>query len=287
MSDGKRRRIDSAVWAEDSCHAIVFDLDDTLIDTSRVFYSIREKFIELLQELSFSRAVVLQTFDRIDEININRFGYISERMLVSMRETYEELTLGTGASFSAATLRAISKGLSGAQYIVPRPMPWSRSLLRWCSRRYALALVTRGSEALQNAKIERLGIRQFFKVIRIVSRKDVKTFVDTLALLGCDPYLCTSVGDSVSHDIVPAIEAGMKAIHVGYPMPSVHWQHDSAPEPSLRHNFYRTARDLREVKQLLGSAEIAPALQPAQAACPGQTALPACLASCTDADNNL
>jgi putative hydrolase of the HAD superfamily len=276
MNDEKRGSIDSADWPGDSQSAIVFDLDDTLIDTSRVFYSIRERFIELLQKLSFSRDAVLQTFDRIDENNIKRFGYISERMLVSMRETYEELTLGTGASFSAAALRAISRSQSGAQYIVPRPMPWSRSLLRWCSRKYTLALVTRGSEALQNAKIERLGIRHFFKVIRIVSRKDVKTFLDTLAMLKCDPHLCTSVGDSVLHDIVPAIDAGMKAIHVRYPMPFVHWQHDSASDLSLEEDFYRTARDLREVKQLLISAEMAPALQPAQAALPGQIVLPAC-----------
>ena len=144
---------------------IIFDLDDTLVDTSRVFFKARESFIGFMIRRGFAEDRARRIFDVTEERNLRRFGYISERNLVTMRETYEALTEASRASFSHADLVRIASIGEECLYVLPKPLPYARQLLSWSSNRFKLALLTRGSQALQNAKINNLGMRDRFQLI--------------------------------------------------------------------------------------------------------------------------
>jgi FMN phosphatase YigB (HAD superfamily) len=146
-------------------------------------------------------------------------------------------------------LRRIAAIASKSLYVVPKPMPYARRLVPWAASRFRVALVTRGSTALQNAKVDALGIRQHLEMIQVVDRKTSETFSRVAAALNCPPENCVSIGDSMPFDIATALEAGMTAIHVIYPDPAIQWEHDKATGATskARHQV----RNLREVKALL------------------------------------
>ena len=228
---------------------LIFDLDDTLIDTSRGFYDLREAFVVLLVEKGMSEARVRETLSKIEEINIERYGYVSERNLVSMRETYEALTVGTDVRIQSADLRRIARLGSKCLYEIPKPMPGARRLLSWCAERFTCAMLTRGSHALQEAKIEGLRAREFMASVSVVARKSASSFAEVASALGHDPAQCISIGDSMRFDVSTALEAGMSAIHVVYPHPDIQWVHDYAP--SVASPRWRPASDMAGVRALL------------------------------------
>jgi putative hydrolase of the HAD superfamily len=232
-----------------STRVVIFDLDDTLIDTSRVFYDIRESFIAYMVARTFDESRVRALLDRVEADNLLKFGYISERNLVSVRETYEGLAEGSGVRFSSADLRRIAAIASKSLYVVPKPMPFARRLVPWVAARFRVALVTRGSTALQNAKVDALGIRQHLEMIRVVDRKTSDTFRRVAEALNSSPGSCISIGDSMPFDIATALEAGMTAIHVIYPDPAIQWEHDKATGATSKAKHQVT--NLREVKALL------------------------------------
>lgn len=231
--------------------AIVFDLDDTLIDTSRVFFEARESFVAAMVGCGYAERAVRHTFEVTDERNLARLGYVSERNLVTMRESYEALLPTQSHSFSAVILQRIAHIGVKCLYKLPRPLPYSRKLLTWCSRRYRLALLTRGSEALQNAKIEKMGVRHLFEKISVVERKDSRSFEHIVDFLKCRPEQCVSVGDSLRFDVLAAIEIGMSAIHAQYPFANLQWKHDGAAASEVHGKSLWRATSLHDVQAIL------------------------------------
>jgi putative hydrolase of the HAD superfamily len=230
---------------------VVFDLDDTLIDTSIVFVRAREEFVAMMGQAGYAKRAALRQLDDAEWHNLHHFGYVSERNLVSMREAYEALVEKDGNLFSADVLRQISSIAGRCLYKLPRPLPYARTLLSWCARKYRLALLTRGSEALQYAKIDKLGVRDLFHTIHVVKLKTPDSFRGVLRSMKCHPQNAVSVGDSPRFDILNALRAGMSAIHVQYPFRKLQWNLDHENTPALHGKRFRTAKNLREVKTML------------------------------------
>jgi putative hydrolase of the HAD superfamily len=228
---------------------VVFDLDDTLIDTSSVFHGVREDFVAFMAARGFPEARVRPALDRIEERNLQRFGYISERNLISLREAYEGLVAGSAVVVTPDDLRAIASIAGRLLYTIPKPLDHARALLAWCASKFRLAMITRGSAALQNAKIDALKIRQHFEVVQVVEWKTAAIFKQLAESLGHTPDQCVSIGDSMRFDILTALEAGMTAVHFTYPYPDIQWDHDKARGVAGKALYQ--AKDLTEVKHVL------------------------------------
>jgi putative hydrolase of the HAD superfamily len=231
--------------------ALIFDLDDTLIDTTAVFRRLRLEFVDLLAGEGFARDAVLPAYELVDTKNLEHLGYVSERNLISMREAYENLAASEGRICSAAVLRRIASIGGHCLYRIPRPMRNMRPVLRWCSQRYKLVLVTRGSQALQGAKVDSLRLAEYFDFVEVVPRKNVATFEGLLTRLKFAPAEIVSIGDSLPFDILPALAAGMAAIHVQYHSAALQWRHDWAAPDELSEHQYGRAEDLLGVRKYL------------------------------------
>ena len=138
-----------------------------------LFFDIKARFFLRLQLRGYKAHDIVRTFDEIDAKNILRYGYVSERSLVTMRETMESLlelrpalqTRGPGNSCPI-----VSPCLSQA----PILLPGAKQLLAWCHKHYRLALLTRGSLSLQSVKVATHGLGGYFDVVRVVPHKDRK-----------------------------------------------------------------------------------------------------------------
>jgi putative hydrolase of the HAD superfamily len=244
-----------------SIKLLIFDLDDTLLDTSGLFFDIKARFFLRLQLRGYKAQDIVRTFDEIDAKNILRYGYVSERSLVTMRETMESLYWNSGRHFKRGDLETLVRIVSPCLSQAPSLLPGAKRLLAWCHKHYRLALLTRGSLSLQSVKVASHRLGGYFDVVRVVPHKDRKVFEDILRLHKCKPENALSVGDSPRFDILPAMDAGMNAIYAKYPWPDRQWKHDKLVNggvPVVDELFYKgravpTATSLKEVRSLLQS----------------------------------
>jgi len=228
---------------------LVFDLDDTLLDTTALFTRIKQRFFEHLVRAGLNQQQIETEYERIDETNIARFGYISERTIISLRETMESLYPQHGIPFSQPDLEILATVGSSGLYEVPGLMPYAASLLSWCKERFRLALLTRGSISYQQVKLQVSGLGSSFESAKVVPAKSETAFAELLRSLNVPPSRAVSIGDSARFDIVPALSIGMRAIHVRYSRSGIQWNHDrEAPDHPVA---ICAARNLEDVQVVL------------------------------------
>jgi len=108
-----------------------------------------------------------------------------------------------------------------------------------------LGIITNGSSKQQNEKIDILGIRHYFKCIIIsdevgVAKPDERIYLKTCSMLSCQPKDCVFIGDSWEIDIVGSNRCGMK---------SIWFNRYGKMIPEYLNNFHMIT-DLQELKQL-------------------------------------
>jgi putative hydrolase of the HAD superfamily len=75
---------------------IIFDLDDTLIKTSKLYNHARDEFSSLMQELGFNSEESLIKLDEVDINYIKEYGFVKERYPLSLGKTYEYFSQKNG-----------------------------------------------------------------------------------------------------------------------------------------------------------------------------------------------
>ena len=58
---------------------LIFDFDDTLVDTSDVYYRARKCFIQVLVKNGIDADIAVKTFEEVDSSNITKFGFSPNR----------------------------------------------------------------------------------------------------------------------------------------------------------------------------------------------------------------
>ena len=85
-----------------------------------------------------------------------------------------------------------------------------------------LGLLTKGDHEVQARRVERSGIANLFDVIHIVSEKPAAAFRSIVAELDVEPKDAWSVGNSIRSDILPAVNAGLRAVWIDAHV----WEHE-------------------------------------------------------------
>jgi HAD superfamily hydrolase (TIGR01509 family) len=176
-------------------HALLFDLDNTLIDRD--------------EALKRALAKRLPPADVAEVMRRDQGGYGDRRELVDWLAAQHPHLLARAA-------RPLTAGAI-AQLIVPviEPDPLVCELLAHLNRRYRLAVVTNGG-ALQRDKLERAELTRFFSAIVVSSELGVAKpakaiFHHAMAELRCEPQTSLFIGDNPERDIVGAKGCGLPA----------------------------------------------------------------------------
>ncbi len=199
--------------------AILFDLDQTLIDRTATF----ARFLtSQYQRFEYGMASTSKEAFVAHVLKHDQNGYVSKDILYP--QAVKELSLQLDASHLVSDF----KQRYGSDPIL---FPRVRATLERLARSFPLAIVTNGRNRGQNAKIDRSGIRSFFKSIKIseeegVKKPDPEIYLRCADDLAVSPNECLFVGDNPELDVLGAINAGLKAVWLRNPHFAPPTKHD-------------------------------------------------------------
>ncbi|KAM3862752.1 N-acylneuraminate-9-phosphatase [Diretmus argenteus] len=200
--------------------AILFDLDNTLIETARAGGVAIQKTCGLLKtELGldddtarsicdrFLQKLLQESFDptggrTIDEVRMGHWGE-------SIQETVGHcptLSLATDCYYLWKNSRLEILSLS----------PEIRNLLKQLQTEYKLLLLTNGETQTQREKVAAVGCEELFDAIVVggehaQQKPFLSIFRHCFTLLGVEAQDCVMVGDSLDTDIQGGFDAGVRA----------------------------------------------------------------------------
>lgn len=179
---------------------IIFDLDDTLIDTSNSItpFQLKKTFLDLIENglkvpnIEESLHCLLQIQRKVKK------GYaVLENFLINNKadKRFFELGRDNMSSLLPDSLRVCC-------------FPHVKKLLNIFSREHILCIVTRGEESYQRQKIQKAGIDcSLFSKIEVTREKDKKNLYKKLMLEFGSSEICVC-GDNEEIDLFPAKELG-------------------------------------------------------------------------------
>jgi putative hydrolase of the HAD superfamily len=205
---------------------VAFDADDTLWHNEPMFHATEAQFAAMLAAYHPAEWVRDRLF-ATEMKNLGHFGYGIKGFILSMIETAIELTEAriTGAE--------VQKIIDWGHEMLHHPvelLDGVRETVEALAGRYRLMLLTKGDLFDQEAKLARSGLGEFFDAVEIVSTKNAAAYAAILRRHGVGPERFVMVGNSLRSDVLPALEAGARAVHIPYELT---WAHERLDEEAL------------------------------------------------------
>ena len=201
--------------------AVGFDADDTLWHDARDFMTADTGLHDLIAR-HVDPAVFRSAMAELHVRNLDDFGYGVSGYMLSMLElilsrferqiparvALEIFTVGRAMIHKDVELLA---GVEAALASLPGKVE--------------RVLITKGDLLHQQRKLDRSGLAHHFDRIEVVSDKKPETYQRIFGNLASRSAM---VGNSLRSDILPALEAGLWALHIPY---AVTWEHEDAAMP--------------------------------------------------------
>ncbi len=215
---------------------IIFDLDDTLIETTRAIipfklrYALEEMVRKGLKVTDFNKS-----FERLLFLN-NEAQSSRQGLEFFLKETQS-------LDFFNIGMQALDAPLP-QDFLVSQTLNAEDVLLE-LKKQHTLALVTFGNLEYQKQKLKMSGIKEeVFKQLIVVSTQNKKpSYEYLLQLLKYEPKETLVCGDRVASDLVPAKELGMNTVHMRYGR--------GKNNPSPKNAIDYTIENLSELKSII------------------------------------
>lgn len=188
--------------------AIVFDLDDTIVDT----------FTALIMPLE-SQAVAEMISVGMPEADSRQLIELILELRRDAPDRIEELLVQKFPQAEGKALEARRAVFSHASPDNLRIEPSVKDMLREMSVRYDTYLVTTGRTDFQNRKLDQLGIRSLFKGIAVLASGSEETkerWLSSLVNSGYRPESVIVVGNRLDNEIRAGNSLGMVTVWVKY-----------------------------------------------------------------------
>ncbi len=223
---------------------IGFDADDTLWRNEEYYLEGRDRFLAILQKYGLGEKDV-EEFDRFEVENIRYFGYGVMSFVLSMIEIGIELTEEKIHPADISELIRLAKEMLSHPVEVFNGV---EEVLKELSAKYPLMLITKGDLQHQRHKFYSSGLKDYFRVIEVVSNKSPAVYQEILERHGIDPERFVMIGNSLRSDVLPLLEIGAWGLHLkNHPS----WSHEDDPDNELNQERYLEAEDIRAVTEVL------------------------------------
>jgi putative hydrolase of the HAD superfamily len=192
-------------------HALLIDADDTLWENNIYFERAIADFISFLNHRERSPSEVREILTDVERDAIITHGYGLHSFAHSLIKTFEHLSV-------KALSPALHETIHGfAHTIAAQPvqlLPRVEETLQYLADRHALVLVTKGDLHEQSGKIERSGVKKYFRSVEIVAEKDSAIYRSVVRKHALQSDRTWMIGNSPKSDINPALAAGLNAVFV-------------------------------------------------------------------------
>jgi putative hydrolase of the HAD superfamily len=228
---------------------IGFDGDDTLWHNERLYQMGRQRFRQVLLKYGL-RESEAEIDDRVHDTemrNLPHYGYGVMSFVLSLIETSIELTGGRITGEDISELLGLSREMLNAEVHLFEGVGETLSRL---SGDYALMLITKGDLQHQQSKVDRSGLKRYFRHVEVVSEKSRDTYAALLSRHDAHPSRFLMVGNSMRSDVLPVLGLGGWAVHI----PAlISWAHeDVEPLGNLGNKFFEL-ESLSQLPDLLGT----------------------------------
>ena len=190
---------------------LLIDADDTLWENNIYFDAVVAEYVTLVGRHGCPPAHARQQLLDIERERTRRFGYGIDNFRLSLTAACERLLAGRDVT---SELSAIDELVSGLRRRAILLLPGVDETLRELAGRHRLILVTKGDHDDQYTKITRSGLRTRFHEVDVVAEKDAPTYRRLVARHGLDPARTWMIGNSPKSDILPALDASLRAVFI-------------------------------------------------------------------------
>ena len=153
-------------------------------------------------------------FKTIGKSTAERYGISSIRPAITNALAYVEAALMEGLDVRSDILHQIFKHCDEINYRQPVQFDGVRDALEKVKDKFTLIMLTRGSDEIQNRRIDHSGLRDLFDEINIVPEKNGIIFGLIAEKHGQNREDVWVIGNSPKSDIKPAVQIGMTGIWV-------------------------------------------------------------------------
>lgn len=217
---------------------IFFDADDTLWENESYFRNAEKQFHKLFADYASEEDLVHVLWKK-QEDNIPYFGYGSKTYLIGMLDTAHELYGKPLPEDIYSKIKEIIRNLAFHEVDLFENV---HETLEALSKKYRLAVVTKGDLTEQLTKYHKSGLAKYFHHIEVVPNKSTEDYMGVISKLDIEPSEVLMVGNSVKSDIAPVIEIGGTAVYI--PSENI-WVHEIMDLPSSENII-----ELSEISQL-------------------------------------
>ncbi|QAY66012.1 HAD family hydrolase [Paenibacillus protaetiae] len=212
---------------------ILFDLDDTLIHCNKYFYMVIEQFVDQMttwfagyEEVTPDAVRDKQT--EIDIAGVAVMGFKSEHFPQSFIDCYRYFSDLTGRPRSAVEEELLWKTGISVYELETEPYPQMEETLdKLASAGHELHLYTGGELLIQKRKITNMQLERYFDDrIYIRRHKNTEALEAILSGGAFDRSHTWMIGNSLRTDVVPALTAGLHAIHM---LAKSEWHYNIVP----------------------------------------------------------
>jgi len=185
--------------------AVIFDLDNTILDRSKSFRNFTISFVETyFNHLDFTGRIVDRIIDLDQDGYKDKLELFRELLNVLPWKTEPELT----ELMNYYQLHYVRNAVL---------MDHATEVIQYLRPKYKIGLITNGKTKIQYGKIDQLGIRNKFDAILVseevgIKKPNPQIFEFVLSRLELEPDECVYIGDHPRNDIEGAGKVGMNTI---------------------------------------------------------------------------
>lgn len=188
--------------------AIIFDLDNTLVNRKRAFKKYTEEFIDefVIITESTNRDEIIEYIRIADRDGYRKKHELYEDLMKNLKMK-NDVTIEGLLGYWFSEFHKSTELMDGAIDILEELK----------NKQIKLGLITNGSTKSQNLKIDQVRIRGYFDNIIVsdevqIKKPDKRIFELATEKLGVEPGCCLYVGDHPVNDVKGAIDAGLRAV---------------------------------------------------------------------------
>lgn len=193
---------------------LLIDADDTLWANNIFFERVTADYLSWLAHPTLRHDEIRQILDDIERANIHTAGFGSLAFLGNLRECFQVLMRRPMDDREAAEIDVMATALLEHRIDLYDGVI---DTLADLGRRHDLKLVTKGHVAEQQRKIDASGLAPHFSSMHIVPTKETQTYRDLVREMALDPSVTWMIGNSPASDIIPARQAGLRAVFIPNP----------------------------------------------------------------------